>query len=389
MVRRSVLIVGGGISGLSFALAAQRRGHQVDLVELNPTVLGVGIFLTGSTLKALESIGMAHDCVAGGWAMPVLRLFDSVGNLLDEKPFPQIASTDLPPSAGIPRRTFARILGAAAEAAGASMRTGITVQKIDQDERGVSVLFNDGSTGRYDAVVGADGIYSHVRELLFGPDLRPKHAGQGGWRFTTSRREDVVGQHLYTAEGLKAGIVPMNQDLMYVLCTMMDPNHERIDPDRTAHRFGEVLDHFSDPLLRDMRARLQTADNASVMWRPFETLLLDQAWSKGRVILIGDAAHSMTPHLSSGGGMAIEDAVVLADYLAVDMPVDRALSEFFNHRIGRVSEVYAISFEICQEEVSAAPSRERIYELTVKGYNTLAKPFMLSSSEPGHGNAAA
>ena len=375
MSTRKVLIVGGGISGMSLAVAAQRRRIDIDVVELERKVLGVGIFLTGSTLRSLDSIGLARQCCLQGWPAKALRFFDGAGNYLGESPFPLIASPDLPRATGIPRPTLARILDSAAKEAGVSVRLGLTVDAIEQDEDDVGVFFSDGTTGRYDAVVGADGIYSHVRELVFDAALRPKHAGQGGWRFMTPRHAEVDGMMLYTAGDLKAGFVPLNGEWMYLLCTMADPDKIRVGPGDGPALLRRTLEAFSAPLVQEMRERMRTADPATVMWRPFETLLMNDGWSRGRVVLIGDAAHSMTPHLSSGGGMAIEDAVILAGYLSGDMPVAEALRTFYASRIERVRKIQGISMEICKEELLPHPSRERIFDLTAEGYDALAIDF--------------
>ena len=382
MGERRVLVVGGGIAGLSFAVAARRAGMRVDVAELESKVVGVGIFLTGSTLRALDSIGVAHRCADEGWPVPSIYLYDGAGNFVGDSPLPKVAADDLPISAGIRRPALARVLSDAAEAAGADIRLGLTVDEIAQDADGVSVLFSDGRRGRYDILVGADGIYSHVRRLVFESGLKPFPVGQGGWRFMTPRHPDVDRLMLYSQGSQKAGFIPLDKDWMYVLCTSPDPDKAWIDPLQAPTIFREVLEGFEAPLIQEMRERLLTADPAMVWWRPFESLLLEDGWSNGRVVVIGDAAHSMTPHLTSGGGMAIEDAVILATHLADDRPVEQALQTFYDQRIERVRTIQNISLEICREEISANPSRDKIFGLTTQGYDALAAPFMDNVSVP-------
>ena len=376
MNRYRILVVGAGISGLAFGVAALRNGHQVDIIELEQRVLGVGIFLTGSTLRALDAIGVAEACAAQGWPAQGLRLFDSAGNFLGDSPFPRVARPQLPVSTGIPRPTLSRILMEALAEAGGAVRHGLTVDAIEQDEARVCVRFSDDSEGDYDVVVGCDGIYSKVRALVFGAEHQPIHAGQGGWRFMTERHEDVDGMFLYMEGGLKAGIIPLDDRWMYFLCTMPDPDRIRVDTQNAPDVFRSVLEPFTAPLLQEARRRMATADPATVMWRPFETLILPGGWNRGRVVLIGDAAHSMTAHLSSGGGMAIEDAIVLADHLSTDVAPEEALAAFYRRRVDRVAEIQTISEEICKEELAPQPSREKIYALTVKGYNALGSEFL-------------
>ena len=381
MRRLKTLVVGGGIAGMSFSIAARRHGHDVDLVELDPRVVGVGIFLNGSTLYALENIGLADACVHEGFPADAILYLDGDGKRLDERPFPQVASVHLPRSAGIQRRKLAHILGAAATEAGANIALGLTIDALEEDDAGVVATMSDGTQKRYDLIVAADGIYSKVRQLVFGPELAPVHAGQGGWRFMTPRLPEVDRMVLYETGGVKAGLIPLDDDWMYALLTMRDPDREWIDEASGPARLYELLEPFKAPILQRLRELLRVADPAFVMWRPFETLLLEGSWSKGRVVFIGDAAHSMTPHLSSGGGMAIEDAVVLADCLSAADTVEQAFQIFYRQRIGRVSKIQGISWKICQEETSPAPSRDKIYALTNEGYQALGDPFMYSPEE--------
>lgn len=376
MNEHKILVVGAGISGLALAVAALRKSHQVDVIELEQRVLGVGIFLTGSTLRALDRIGVADTCAAHGWPAEALRLFDGAGNFLGDNPFPRVARPELPVSAGMPRPTLSNILTDAMVEAGGAVRYGLTVNAIEQDDARVGVRFSDGEKATYDVLVGCDGIYSRVRELVFGPEHRPVHAGQGGWRFMTRQHDDVDGMFLYTHERIKAGIIPLDDHWMYVFCTMSDPDRIRIDPGDAPELFRELLKPFTAPLLQTLRDRMAVADPATVMWRPFETLSLPEGWNRGRVVLIGDAAHSMTPHLTSGGGMAIEDAIILADQLSADVAPQEALAAFYRQRAERVAWVQRISGEISKEEISSAPSREKIFALTVQGYNALGAEFL-------------
>ena len=379
MGHRKVLVVGGGIAGMSFARAACRRGIEVHVIELEPKVVGVGIFLSGNTLRALDDIDVAHACVREGWPIASLRLVDTDGKIVEEKPMPQIAGDDLPRAAAIPRRTLARILQDSAQEVGAKVRIGLTVNEIYEETNGATVVLSNGAREQYDVVVGADGIYSKVRTCLFGEQFKPAHMGQGGWRFMTPRHPRVDTQFMVVTADRKVGFIPLDQDWMYVLATVKDPQKAWVDLARTPALFREVLAPVSTPLVQEMCSRLDEADPATVMWRPFETFFMERSWHKGHVVLIGDAVHSMTPHLTSGGGMAIEDSVVLARWLSADCSVSEALDRFFRQRYERVRKIQMLSSEICREEISGSPSRDRIYELTMRGYNALAAPFLEES----------
>ena len=112
-----------------------------------------------------------------------------------------------------------------------------------------------------------------------------------------------------------------------------------------------------------------------VIWRPFENTLVPSPWYRGRVVLIGDAAHTMTPHLTAGGGMAIEDAVILAEALAQDGSLPGRLDEFMQRRFERVRTACDISLAICKLEQAPEPDVGQIYALTGKGYALLGESF--------------
>ena len=206
-----------------------------------------------------------------------------------------------------------------AEAKGASIRYGLTVDAIDQDDADVAVRFTDGSGGRYDLVVGADGVFSSIRKRVFGEAYEPTYVGQGVYRFMTERHPSIDQIHVFVGPKLKAGFIPLSDDSMYLFTTMSYPPHTRIDESKTHLILKEALKDFTAPIVVEVRERMRSPEK--VIWRPFENTLVPSPWYRGRVVLIGDAAHTMTPHLTAGGGMAIEDAVILAEALAQDLTV--------------------------------------------------------------------
>src|SRR6516225_11267066 len=112
------------------------------------------------------------------------------------------------------------------------------------------------------------------------------------------------------------------------------PPHTRIDESKTHLILKEALKDFTASIVVEVRERMRSAEK--VIWRPFENTLVPSPWYRGHVILIGDAAHTMTPHLTAGGGMAIEDAIILAETLAQAGSVPDALRSFMDRRFERV-----------------------------------------------------
>ena len=160
---------------------------------------------------------------------------------------------------------------------------------------------------------------------------------------------------------------------MYLFTTMSYPPHTRIDESRTHVILKEALKDFTAPIVVEVRERMRSPEK--VIWRPFENTLVPSPWYRGRVILIGDAAHTMTPHLTAGGGMAIEDAIILAETLAQARSVSDALQTFMERRFERVRAACEISLEICKLEQAPEPDVAKIYSLTGQGYALLGKEF--------------
>jgi 2-polyprenyl-6-methoxyphenol hydroxylase-like FAD-dependent oxidoreductase len=367
-----VLIVGAGIGGLAMAIALRDRGIAVDVVELETRVLGLGITLTGTTLRALDVVGLADEAVRQGFGFDFFLVSDGGGKLQAKNPLPP-ARSGLPAAVGIKRPSFAQLMTESAEAKGASIRYGLTVEAISQNDAVVDVRFTDGSSGHYDLVVGADGVFSSIRKRVFGEACEPIYVGQGVYRFMTERHPSIDQLHVFVGPKLKAGFIPLSDDSMYLFTTMSYPPHTRIEESKTHVILKEALKDFTAPVVVEVRERMLSPEN--VVWRPFENTLVPSPWYRGRVILLGDAAHTMTPHLTAGGGMAIEDAIILAETLAQIGSVSDALGSFMERRFERVRAACEISLEICKLEQASEPDVAKIYSLTGQGYALLGKDF--------------
>src|SRR5271167_1969992 len=202
---KRVLIVGAGIGGLTLAIALRERGIAVDVVELETRVLGLGITLTGTTLRALHMVGLAAGCVERGFGFDFFLVSDASGKLQAKNPLPPAAGPGFPAAVGIQRPLFADFMTEAAAAKGASIRHGLTVDLMELHETRVDVRFTDGSSGSYDLVVGADGVFSSIRKRAFGVAYEPTYVGQGVYRFMTERDPSIDQLHVFVGPKLKAG----------------------------------------------------------------------------------------------------------------------------------------------------------------------------------------
>jgi 2-polyprenyl-6-methoxyphenol hydroxylase-like FAD-dependent oxidoreductase len=367
-----VLVVGGGIGGLSAAIALRQKGVDVDVVEINPNwdVYGVGIIQPGNAIRALDSLGLAEQAVAQGFAMKGSRFHDKDGNVLGEVPALDLLGPKYPPMNGITRPTLHSIFQDAVKASGADVRLGVTVDRVDEDG---AVVFSDGRSGKYDLVVGADGIHSHVRRLVFAGAPEPQYTGQIVWRYNVPRPEGLETLDMFVGSNGKAGFVPLAGDMMYILYIEAVPAEDaRLPDDRLAEIFRERLDEFGGPVAEVRDAHI--TDSSKVVVRPVESLLVPKPWHRGRVVLLGDAAHATSPHVGQGGAMAIEDALVLAEEVTSG-DVDAALDRYVERRYPRCREIWEISRQIGTWEIEhTAPPEADFVGLTMKSVHVTAAP---------------
>jgi 2-polyprenyl-6-methoxyphenol hydroxylase-like FAD-dependent oxidoreductase len=346
------LVVGGGIGGLSAAIALRRAGCAVDLVEINAiwTQSGVGIIQPGNALRALDSLGTAAACLEAGFAYDGYDYCDAQGRLLHAVPSPRVGEF-WPAYNGILRSRLHEILLSAARRCGASLYLGITWTALTQYDDRVAVAFSDGRQVEYDLVVGADGIYSPLRERCFGPAHAPRATGQSVWRLTLPRPPTMNRGVMMSAPRRKAGFIPLSSDLMYLLLVTEEPPAERYPRERLPALLAERLDGFGG--LAAM-TREHIHPQSEVVYRPLEIVVLPPPWYQGRVILIGDAAHASTPHLGQGAAMAVEDAVVLGELVA-KVPLANLGEAYMARRYERAKRIQGASIAIGEYELGKQP----------------------------------
>lgn len=301
-----VLIVGGGVAGLSLAICLGRRGIACEIAEQKSdwSVLGVGFSLTGPMLRALAAVGVRERCIAAACPYNEIVINDRLGHPIATLPMGRLNGPDLPANVGIMRPILHGILAAEARDAGAKIRLGLSVSALDQSEDAVSVRFTDGSVGRYDLVVGADGFRSQVRRLVFPDAPRPFYTGQMVWRFMLKRPPELDTMHLFYGSNGKPGFVPLPEGEALLFFTQNAPERVRLEETKLWDILRASLAGYGGFMAM---ARDQLDPGSNVSYRYMDALMMPQPWYRGRVILIGDAAHITSPHIASGAAIATED----------------------------------------------------------------------------------
>ena len=253
------------------------------------------------------------------------------------------------------RRALHKVLGDCAIAAGAEVRLGLITETLNDDGRGVKAVFSDGSHGRYDMVIGADGLYSATRATLFPEAPKPEFTGQSVWRYNFPRDKDIVSLCAYEGP-IGIGLVPLATDLMYMYVTTPEPGNPRYPLEGIARAMRDKLDGTC-PRIASLAE--QITEDSDVVYKPLEWVFLTGDWHKGRVVLIGDAVHATTPHLGQGAGMAIEDSIVLADEIGKHDTPSAAFAAFRARRFGRCRYIVEQSKAIGDGQIGKGPRIEQ------------------------------
>ncbi|GHA63966.1 FAD-dependent monooxygenase [Streptomyces termitum] len=371
-----VLVHGGGIGGLTLATLLGRRGHTVEVVELRDELdaLGVGIIQPSNALHVMAEAGLLDACLDAGFEWEILTIADPAGTPRAEIPQPRMG--DAPPANGIPRPALAALLADGARAAGATIRFGATIQDLTDDGDGVDVTLTDGSTGRWDLVVGFDGIGSPLRTRLYGDRYTPEYTGFANWRVTVPRLPQVKGVVMCMAgQEAKALLTPITDELMYLGAVFAEEADHRPGADTAHEELAKRLAAFSGPVAEALAA---VTGPEAVVYSRISQVTVEDPWHVGRIVLAGDAAHASTPHLAQGAAMAVEDALVLADSLRDEDTVPDALAAWESRRRPRAMWVQSLSRAILKQEMGAetTPEEDELLKVGIPGAaHVLVKPY--------------
>ncbi|MEW2296750.1 FAD-dependent oxidoreductase [Streptomyces sp. NPDC006743] len=352
---RTVLVVGGGAAGNAATVLLRRAGLTVDLIEAEDdwnATAGSGITLQGNALRVLRELGVWEQVKASGFGFDSVGITAPDGTVLHVARDLRTGGDDLPATVGMRRPRLQQILIDAVRASGATVRLGTTAEILGQDADGVSIQFSDGSEARYDLVIAADGLGSPTRAAI-GIGDKPEPTGMAIWRVTAPRPAGVVRTDLaYGGPAYIAGYCPTGDTTLYAYVVEAHRDRASIPPQtyaeemrRLAGAYGghwpEITEHITDP----------AKDNYT--W--FDRLLVEGSWHRGRVVLIGDAAHCCPPTLAQGAALSLEDALVLARLLTASDTWDDALFRAYHERrMARVRPVVEASVQIGQWQLDGA-----------------------------------
>jgi 2-polyprenyl-6-methoxyphenol hydroxylase-like FAD-dependent oxidoreductase len=327
-----ILIVGAGIAGLALAAALRQRGMVADVIEraAAPAVGGAGLYIVGAGTRALRELGVAESSLREHHVINTQTFLDHHGARLAEVKVDRFWSA-CGPCIGVARTVLHRALG---DNAAIQVRFNTIVHSLQQEADHVAVRFGDGSAAVYDVVVGADGIRSSVRRLVGGA-AEPRFRGQMGWRFIVACPAQISGWTVFLGAARAFLMVPIGGGRAY--CYADRGSADVIDDAREGRleRLQHLFEDFAAPV-RDALAGVDSPD--AIHCAPIEDVAYEPA-NHGRVVLIGDAAHAMSPNMACGVAMALEDALVLADTLHRNADTSQIAADFFRRRHARIEWV--------------------------------------------------
>jgi FAD-dependent urate hydroxylase len=324
--RQRVLVVGGGIAGLATARALLQKGIEADVVERAAgwSHPGTGMYLPANSVRALATLGLEAALHDRAYEIKHQLILDQRGRVLLDVDVPAVWGA-IGPCVAIGHRALHELLRE-----GVAVRLGITTTALDDDGSRVRATFADTSTGDYDIVVGADGVHSWVRSAVFG-GADARFVGQASWRFLIDGFPEISHWTALVGRGKAFLMLPLGAGQIY--CYADVSAARPVDPiDSDPSQLVEFYSDFAEPVARILEEHLASGERP--YFSPIEEVV-QQPWVSSRVALVGDAAHAMSPNMAEGAGMALEDALVLAETIAAGRP----LEEFESRRRPRVAFV--------------------------------------------------
>ncbi|MER6347570.1 FAD-dependent monooxygenase [Streptomyces sp. NPDC001595] len=312
---RRVLISGGGIGGIATALALQQQGIDSVVFERAPQLRdgGAGLHIWTNGMLALDHLGLADQVAKIAPAQDVCHFATSTGRIIGDWPVGQFVERYGRPTVAIGRSDLHGILR---DAVTAPIVTGAQVTGYTEDEDGVTVHFADGGSERGDLLIGADGVHSAVRAQLLGPQP-PDYTGYIAWRGHARLGPEEFPPGTFRAlfgPGTRFTYYDIAPGVVHWMSVANGPagGRDRGTPEQTLDMLRARHAGWTDPV----RRILDATDPGSILRGDVVDRKPDKVWGRGRVTLLGDAAHAVSFNIGQGACLAVEDALVLAGHLA-------------------------------------------------------------------------
>jgi 2-polyprenyl-6-methoxyphenol hydroxylase-like FAD-dependent oxidoreductase len=369
----NALIVGGGPGGMTAAIALARLGVRCEIVERSRDwqPAGIGIGLQSAPLRALKSLDLLEPLVEVGRPHESIDMLLADGTQIGVMPQVNVNEPDDPPFITMSRRALHEVLARRLRELEVEVRLGMTVSSFAEEEGGVRARFSDGSEGAYDLVIGADGMHSQTRGMVLPDAPEPEFAGQVIWRIGVRRPDGLERYTMMIAGPTRIGLVPIGDEQLYMWMLDSTLPAERPPRDELLWLFQQRMAAYAG---YGAEVAAEITEPEQVDFRALHWVLVPPPWGAGRVLLLGDAAHTTTPHLAFGVGLAIEDAVVLADLVADGCDPRELAPRLTERRFERCRLVVDTCLQLSRWEQVPGPPNPRAGELIGSTMAALAEP---------------
>ncbi len=331
------IIIGAGIGGLTAAIALLRRGIEVEVYERSSTLgeVGAGIALWPNAVKVLRKLGLGDRLQSIGLSNMDGALRRWNGTYISQTPARELERRF---GSGMIIVHRAELLDMLAESAGpAKIHLSHGFSSFEQNAREVCAHFTGGATATGDVLVGADGLHSRVRTQLGHVDLI-RYAGYTAWRSVVPFDRSAVVPAETWGRGRRFGAFPVQGNRVYWFATSNSPEGERQSDGSPKPLLLSLFKGWHEPV----EALIRAADDSAILRNDIYDRDPLREWGRGRITLLGDAAHPMTPNLGQGACQAIEDALVLASSLA-ETDVIAGLRKYEKMRLARTRRIVLAS----------------------------------------------
>ncbi len=330
-------IIGGGIAGLTLAIALSRKGLNIQVFESAPVFkpLGAGLSLATNAMKALADIGIDKEVIAYGKLIKQMFGKDEAGRVISFTDAEELTRRfGVVNNFTIHRADLHHVLNSLLPPG--TVQLGKALIDFEQGQNCVTLSFADGTKADVDYVIACDGIHSIVRKKLL-PKSLPRYAGYTCWRAVVNDLPEGFNENETTetwGRGRRFGVVPLSNKRVYWFATLNAQQQDALMQSSKSKALQAIFKDFHFPIPDILR---RTRDE-QIIWSDIIDIEPIRQFAFGRVLLMGDAAHATTPNLGQGACMAIEDAASLSNGLTKYIP-EEAFIGFEKHRIKRTSDI--------------------------------------------------
>lgn len=358
---------------MTASIALARRGVRCQIVERASDwrPAGIGIGLQSAPLRALKSLDLLEPLVEVGRPHDGIDMLLADGSQIGVMPQVNVNEPDDPPFITMSRMALHQVLERRLRELGVEVRLGLTASTFEEQDGCVRARFSDGGEAVYDFAIGADGMHSQTRGMVLPDAPEPEYAGQVIWRIGVPRPQGLERYTMMIAGPTRIGLVPIGDEQLYMWMLDSTLPPERPPRDELLSLFRERMGAYAG-FAPEVAAQITEPEQLD--FRALHWVLVPPPWGAGRVLLLGDAAHTTTPHLAFGVGLAIEDAVVLADLVADGCDPRDLAARLTERRYERCRLVVDTCLHLSRWEQMPGPPNPRAGELIGSAMAALSEP---------------